>query len=520
MDRHDLTVDQLNFLRIRAPRAYNHLVQQTISFRQQPSLTPLPIEIPSINNTSHVARNLQTPFRNTSLPTSWDYVSTPSTNILSSPSISHISISSLPPSSASQKPTSDIPTTLLPSPNLDDNARLLENTTNSHSSAPEARTLSSQVSLLRPSSITSSRIAAASASPFVRRRRQRASAASASFVRRRRQRALSSHEILQKLRTEAAFGIHTRFADELYGGLNQRFLTYHSVSESTRKLYLSAFSNFQARVNVNLLHLHNLDRAIADYGYNLHEDDPRPSSRTAVQRLMCYVLIVHPEIHNNLHRTKRIIRAWKAICPTTSATPVSRDIVLAFIGRFMEEDNRDAALYMAICWGGLLRVNEAFALSRSHVSIPGELRSHSQRTEDVGIAIVSSKTGPDQYAFISDTDLVKITSRIVSMLPTNSRLFSKSSQSFNEDLKVVSHFFGFSSHPITSHSNRIGGALHLFLQDVPALDIAIRGRWASTKSLEHYLKNGRNWLSKIHITPEIQAKLSAYISKSLTYATT
>ena len=44
-------------------------------------------------------------------------------------------------------------------------------------------------------------------------------------------RVLTSNELLKGLRYNPAFGIQTPFANDFYAGLNQRFLTYHSISE-------------------------------------------------------------------------------------------------------------------------------------------------------------------------------------------------------------------------------------------------------------------------------------------------
>ena len=232
----------------------------------------------------------------------------------------------------------------------------------------------------------------------------------------------SSVNMLRNLRERAHFGIHNKFASDCYGGLDCRGLTFVSVTENTRKLYIRAFDKFQSCVNVNLLSLLTLDEAMADYGDKLHEDDPRPGVCQSVKRLASYMLIVQPDIKGHLHRTKRITSAWDSAVPPKSATPVSRDIMLAFIGKFLSENNYDSVLYMALCWGGLLRVSEARDLHRQHLSLPGDLRPHSQRPTDIGIAIARSKTGKDQYAFVSDATLVSIIQRLTIARSSESKL--------------------------------------------------------------------------------------------------
>ena len=269
---------------------------------------------------------------------------------------------------------------------------------------------------------------------------------------------------------------------------------------------------------MNELSTDTFDEALANYGNRLYEDDPRAAARISIQRIICYSLMVIPEMYGKFHRTKRIIKAWNIHTPTTSATPVSRDIMLAFTGKFLEERNTDCALYMAICWGGLLRISEAEKLRRKNLSLPTDLRAHSQRPADIGIAIDNAKTGPHQYAFVADDTLTRIIHRITDGLSADDHILSTTPKVFNKELKRLSKHFGFESYPISSHSNRIGGALHLFLQDLPAEDIAIRGRWAVQKSLKHYLNNGRKWLAQIEVMEDIRSKLDTYMKVATTFA--
>ena len=139
--------------------------------------------------------------------------------------------------------------------------------------------------------------------------------------------------------------------------------------------------------------------------------------------------------------------------------------MLAFVGYFLSTHNLQSALYMTLCWDGLLRVNEPFALPCLHKTLLSHLQPHSLRPDDVGIAIMYSNKGPDQYTFVSDKVLTKFITALLSQVPENSPLFT-APQFFNVNLISFSRFFCFYSHPISSHSNRIVGAIYL-LQKVP-----------------------------------------------------
>ena len=316
----------------------------------------------------------------------------------------------------------------------------------------------------------------------------------------KRRKTLSSRGILQQLQQDPAHGINTPFAKTLYFGLSERALTFNSISEQTRKSYLKAFTTFQSHVDVNSLTLDNLDATVADYGQQSYEDDPRPASRTALTHLMSYLLITQPAMRSHFSQTQRVLKTWRKTTPSASATPLSRKVMLAFTNFFHEQNDTSAALCMLLSWGGLLRVSEALALRRHHISLPSDPRPHDERPSDIGVALDATKTGPDQYVFISDKVIVKLIIRFIEGMENDALVIPLTYHEFSKKMREASLHFDLIRYSITSHSNRIGGALHLFLTDVSAEDIKIRGRWKCQTSLEHYLRNGRHWMATMRLT--------------------
>ena len=306
----------------------------------------------------------------------------------------------------------------------------------------------------------------------------------------------------------------TPFAHALYHGFDEHHLIFTSVNENSRKAYFKAFYHFQQQVDLNLLSLDNIDYHVAKYGQELHEEDPRKVSCSSLKYLRAFLLIAMPESHSRFYRTSRLLTTWEKEKPSVSATPVSREIMLAFVYFFLSNREKHAALCMLLCWGGLLRVSEAISLRRDALSLPGDPRPHTLRPNDVGISLDKTKTGNDQYVFIDDQIIVQ---RIVSLLQDtqlHENILPITNQQFNASLKRASRFFSMDSYPISSHSNRIGGALHLFMSNVPVADIAIKGRWRRPKSVELYLHNGRSWLSRITLTRETEALIRSYAEKT------
>ena len=66
---------------------------------------------------------------------------------------------------------------------------------------------------------------------------------------------------------------------------------------------------------------------------------------------------------------------------------------------------------------------------------------------------------------------------------------------------------GFGEKPLTTHSTRIGGALHDFSGQRSFKDIAISGGWESLKTLRRYLTNGRGWLMTMILSEDSKATI-------------
>lgn len=66
---------------------------------------------------------------------------------------------------------------------------------------------------------------------------------------------------------------------------------------------------------------------------------------------------------------------------------------------------------------------------------------------------------------------------------------------------------GIASHRFTTHSSRIGEALHDYVNGKSAESNAITGRWKSLSSLRHYLTNERAWIMKLQFSTDIEANI-------------
>ena len=84
-----------------------------------------------------------------------------------------------------------------------------------------------------------------------------------------------------------------------------------------------------------------------------------------------------------LHRTNRLTKSWKKLKPPSSASPLSKEIMLAFTHYFLSQNEKPAAICILLSWGALLRISETRHLYRRDVSLPTDLRAHSTNPNEI-----------------------------------------------------------------------------------------------------------------------------------------
>ena len=88
-------------------------------------------------------------------------------------------------------------------------------------------------------------------------------------------------------------------------------------------------------------------------------------------------------------------------------------------------------------------------------------------------------------------------------------LFSLQYNQYLNQLKSAASYLGLPA-SLTTHSARIGGALHRFANGIDANTVALHGRWECGKSLKLYIKNDRSFLQRNKLTPSAQANVDKY----------
>ncbi|KAI0557874.1 DNA breaking-rejoining enzyme [Gracilaria domingensis] len=269
-----------------------------------------------------------------------------------------------------------------------------------------------------------------------------------------------------------------------------------SLSKKTIKVYSKAFSQFQSDVSTPVADIEDIDVLLSNYTEDCFELNPLAGNKQKVSNIVCMLHIMVPQTKGRLLHTMRALKRWNKSLTTSPAYPLTEQLCFAMAARLLTQDMPEAAVALVVAWGAYLRVSEVLSLEYDLIASPGDERLADCPQGSAGVVIRETKTGLFQFVLIRNKVVLALFENFVRVNPTlkRTKLFKISYGKYENCLRQTAEFFGVTSVKITSHSARIGGALHDYLRGFSAQTIAITGRWKSLGSLRHYLTNGRSQL--------------------------
>lgn len=209
--------------------------------------------------------------------------------------------------------------------------------------------------------------------------------------------------------------------------------------------------------------------------------------------IMCSVMHRVPSMSSQFPSVRRALKGWSRQSSTKEALPFTRQLALGLIGYFANERENSLALCVAIMWGGLLRAREALALEGGDIALPGDPRLADCPASVAGVLVRDAKTGRMQVSIVDEPLICQfLTSHLsAARCRRHGPLFDISYPRLLDAMRSAVTNFGLNASSVSTHSCRHGGALTLYLRGMDATTIASRGRWASVRTLERYLANGR-----------------------------
>ena len=291
-----------------------------------------------------------------------------------------------------------------------------------------------------------------------------------------------------------------------------------TLKPQTQTKYAIALDNFKAsNVATDPTHF-SLDQRLAISIQERFMVNAKPEQRQEMANLVCMITLIYPSTKMQLGLARRCISEWKALKPSRSSAPFTKELVLALAWEMLAKSKVESATVLLTSFAACLRVSKALKLTWSQVALPGDLRLSSYSPETAGLNIYDSKTsrytGKLQFVKLSDREGVKFLSGLRCVRSSASmRIVPIKYHQYSNDLRKAITHFQLQDTPFISHSARIGKATEDFIAGETVEQIAINGRWKCINSLRYYLNNGRAWSLNTPISLIQQHKIARASAK-------
>lgn len=203
--------------------------------------------------------------------------------------------------------------------------------------------------------------------------------------------------------------------------------------------------------------------------------------------------------------SKRSLAGWTKLVPSQFAIPITRDYLLPLFQKMWSSGNAVAAVALAAQWACFSCSSEILSLKQNDVALPGDRRIARYSEQIVGINIKCAKTRTNQFTAMKDKQLIAMIQCYKLQERSSDTVLPISYSNYLLAVRDAADYFQLSPR-ITTHSARIGGALHDFIRGTSAESIVSIGRWSSLSSLQHYLRNGRSWVMTMPLGPRSEAR--------------
>ena len=262
------------------------------------------------------------------------------------------------------------------------------------------------------------------------------------------------------------------------------------VSPTTTIRYraaVTAFYNYLRSRALLISDLDDIDVILAEYIQHLFSSGaPRQSAINAVFGLINIV----PALKHRLILSRRSLTAWTKLIPSVPFPPMTWELACAMaVTMIRRSSSIHLGIAVLLAHDCLLRLSELCGLHVSDIAFPDDPRVGESFAGVTLLRLRVTKTGSNKWVTVRRPCLVFFLILITQHRLSADKVFPFSSSSFRAsfnqavaDLRLASSY--------VPHSLRHGGATELYLRGWPLLDIMQRGRWANSKSAQHYIQAG------------------------------
>ena len=267
-----------------------------------------------------------------------------------------------------------------------------------------------------------------------------------------------------------------------------------------------------SRTSVDLLahdtHLIRLNDALVQYTeFCWRRGSPREDAEGAI----LHTQTVWWWTRGRLRRAWSSIRAWKLAQPPALRLPALASVTRAVVVRALEHRCPRVAVLVWIGFHGMLRPQELLSMRASHAVFIDEADPDVPPSR-VALAIPQPKTrrtgAREQFVMLDEPGLLILLSAVKAATPPNGLIWNGSADNLRQRYAALQAELGV-AHPTPLSGLRAGGATHHFLQWQDVGGLRLRGRWASLRTLDHYVQESTAALRGALEAPATRRRLQA-----------
>jgi integrase len=289
--------------------------------------------------------------------------------------------------------------------------------------------------------------------------------------------------------------------------LNPPALTRASLAPSSFKQYQTAVRTFLNTTHLTpdtLLRLStsDIDRILCDYIHLRFAQTQGLQGRGALEHLRCGLAFFIPRLTRKLNGAKRLLVGWRRHQPPSPAPPIPWPICVLLSATLLQRGMARPAIAMLTLFHCYLRVGEMVKLRVGDVRIPrnalafAAAASAPQRPTpepyaNVQLHLRTTKTRDNQTVIVENKAIAQLLHRCIYGRSKDDSVFDiHSTNEFRyKILRPLLRDLDLSSFNFRPHSFRHGGATHDYAQCGRSAEyVQRRGRWAATKSADHYIQ--------------------------------
>lgn len=290
----------------------------------------------------------------------------------------------------------------------------------------------------------------------------------------------------------------------------------HAYTQSTNKLYDRAVSRFFHWVINLFLPRYNypldpeykiMDPVVAIYIHYLYLHG---RGRTEAQHVIHGLCSKLPINAKSLKWSQLSLAGWRRLDPPQQKCPMPWNITCVIAHSIMTDRSLkltylarlQTAVGLLVCWTALLRKGELCAIKAEHLHYVKNASTGRTRSPSlvVNIALKKTKTGDDRNAILDDEGVIALLNYLINILPDKSKPLFPIYSTVNYRIQHVVKSWNVDRCRLpdfTCHSLRHGAATHLHNIGLDMEYILMRGRWASTSSAKHYIRDGMAFMQQI-----------------------